>query len=114
MARGRPEEDAELQKRRRGRNIAMLVVLTSYVSWVWSAPREIGQGEWKVHLPSGPSTLLQICIGILDLGFCALAMYMLLPDEPNVGFVTMAVVFVSAGDGAKGYNVRDRSDSQRD
>jgi glycosyltransferase 2 family protein len=76
--------------------IGMLVVLVSYVSWVWSAPREIGQGGWKVKLPSGPSTLLQICIGILDLGFCALAMYMLLPDEPNVGFVTMAVVFVSA------------------
>ena len=76
--------------------ITMLVVLVSYVSWVWSAPREIGQGEWKVNLPSGPSTLLQVCIGILDLGFCALAMYMLLPGEPNVGFVTMAVVFVSA------------------
>lgn len=76
--------------------IAMLVVLVSYVSWVWSAPREIGQSEWKVQLPSGPSTLLQICIGILDLGSCALAMYMLLPGEPNVGFVTMAVVFVSA------------------
>jgi hypothetical protein len=76
--------------------VAMLVVLVSYVSWVWSAPREIGQGEWKVQLPSGPSTLLQICIGILDLGSCALAMYMLLPGEPNVGFVTMAVVFVSA------------------
>lgn len=76
--------------------ITMLVVLVSYVSWVWSAPREIGQGEWKVNLPSGPSTLLQVCIGILDLGFCALAMYMLLPNEPNFGFVTMAVVFVSA------------------
>ena len=76
--------------------IAMLAVLVSYVSWVWSAPREIGQGEWKVQLPSGPSTLLQICIGILDLGICALAMYMLLPGEPNVDFVTMAVVFVSA------------------
>jgi uncharacterized membrane protein YbhN (UPF0104 family) len=76
--------------------IAMLVVLVSYVSWVWSAPREIGQGEWKVQLPSGPSTLLQICIGILDLCSCALAMYMLLPGQPNVGFVTMAVVFVSA------------------
>ena len=65
--------------------IAMLAVLVSYVMWVWSAPREIGQGEWKVRLPSGPSTLLQICIGILDLGFCALAMYMLLPGEPRVG-----------------------------
>jgi glycosyltransferase 2 family protein len=76
--------------------IAILVVLVSYVGWVWSAPREIGQGEWKVNLPSGPSTLLQIAIGILDLGFCALAMYMLLPGEPNIDFVTIAVVFVSA------------------
>ena len=76
--------------------VAILLVLVSYLSWVWSAPREIGRGEWKVNLPSGPSTLLQICIGILDLGCCALAMYMLLPDEPNIGFVTLAVVFVSA------------------
>jgi uncharacterized membrane protein YbhN (UPF0104 family) len=75
---------------------AMLAALGSYLGWVWSAPREIGRGEWKVHLPSGPSTLLQIAIGILDLGCCALAMYMLLPDEPNIGFVTLAVVFVSA------------------
>ena len=74
----------------------LLIVLASYVAWVWSAPREIGQGEWKVNLPNGPSTLLQIGIGILDLGCCALAMYMLLPDEPNIGFVTLAVVFVSA------------------
>jgi len=76
--------------------IAILAVLVAYLGWVWSAPREIGRGEWKVYLPSGPSTLLQICIGILDLGCCALAMYMLLPDEPNIGFVTLAVVFVSA------------------
>jgi hypothetical protein len=75
---------------------AMLIVLASYLGWVWSAPREIGRGEWRVNLPSGPSTLLQICIGILDLSCCAVAMYMLLPSEPNIGFVTLAVVFVSA------------------
>jgi hypothetical protein len=39
---------------------------------------------------------LQIAIGIVDLGFCALAMYMLVPDEPNLGFVVVAVIFVSA------------------
>lgn len=76
--------------------IAILMALASYIAWVWSAPRAIGQREWKVNLPSGPSTLLQIGIGILDLGFCALAMYTLLPSEPNIGFVTIAVVFVSA------------------
>jgi uncharacterized membrane protein YbhN (UPF0104 family) len=76
--------------------ILILMALASYVGWVWSAPREIGQGEWKVKLPSGPSTLVQIGIGLLDLGCCALAMYMLLPDEPHVGFVMLVVVFVTA------------------
>jgi len=80
----------------RALGIGMLLVLASYVSWVWSAPRIIGKGDWEVRLPSGPSTLLQICIGILDLGCCALAMYMLLPNEPNVGFITLLVVFVTA------------------
>jgi uncharacterized membrane protein YbhN (UPF0104 family) len=49
-----------------------------------------------VVLPGGPLTLLQIAIGIVDLGFCALAMYVLVPDEPNLGFVVVAVIFVSA------------------
>jgi uncharacterized membrane protein YbhN (UPF0104 family) len=40
--------------------------------------------------------VLQIGIGILDLACCALAMYMLLPAEPNIGFVTLAVIFVTA------------------
>jgi hypothetical protein len=76
--------------------IVLLIILACYIAWVWSAPREIGRGEWNVRLPSGPSTLLQICIGILDLACCSLAMYVLLPSEPNIGFITVAVVFVSA------------------
>jgi glycosyltransferase 2 family protein len=76
--------------------IALLVILASYIAWVWSAPRQIGRGEWNVKLPSGPSTLLQICIGILDLACCASAMFVLLPSEPNIGFITVSVIFVSA------------------
>ena len=59
-------------------------------------PRGVGRGPWTVTLPGGPLTLLQIAIGIVDLGFCALAMYVLVPDEPNLGFVVVAVIFVSA------------------
>jgi uncharacterized membrane protein YbhN (UPF0104 family) len=76
--------------------IGLLILLASYVGWVWSAPREIGRGGWTVRLPSGPLTLLQIVIGIFDLGFCALAMYMLVPGEPHIDFITLAVIFVSA------------------
>jgi uncharacterized membrane protein YbhN (UPF0104 family) len=76
--------------------IALLVMLTLYVVWVWRKPRVIGRDNWEVTLPPGPLTLLQIVIGIVDLGFCALAMYMLLPDDPPIAFVTLAVIFVSA------------------
>jgi glycosyltransferase 2 family protein len=80
----------------RGGAILILIVLTLYVVWVWRRPRVVGREGWSVTLPPGPLTLLQIGIGIVDLGFCALAMYMLTPQDPNIGFVTLAVIFVSA------------------
>jgi glycosyltransferase 2 family protein len=76
--------------------LAILIVLSAYVAWVWVKPRIIGREGWQVTLPGGPLTLLQIGIGILDLFCCALAMYMLVPDEPNLGFITVAVIFVAA------------------
>jgi len=76
--------------------VGIILALVAYVAWVWSQPRAVGRGPWTVVLPGGPLTLLQIAIGIVDLGFCALAMYVLVPDEPNLGFVVVAVIFVSA------------------
>lgn len=76
--------------------LVALALLAAYVAWVWVKPRIIGRDGWQVTLPGGPLTLVQIGIGILDLGCCAAAMYMLVPDEPNLGFVTVAVIFVAA------------------
>ena len=78
------------------RRSRIILGLVGYVVWVWTQPRGVGRGPWTVTLPGGPLTLLQIAIGIVDLGFCALAMYVLVPDEPNLGFVVVAVIFVSA------------------
>src|ERR1700739_3079667 len=74
--------------------ILILLGLAGYVIWVWTQKRGVGRGPWTVDLPSGPLTLLQIAIGIVDLAFCALAMYVLVPDEPNLGFVVAAVIFL--------------------
>ena len=76
--------------------VVILAMLAAYVAWVWVKPRVIGREGWQITLPGGPLTLLQIVIGILDLACCAAAMYMLVPDEPNLGFVTVAVIFVAA------------------
>lgn len=75
---------------------AALVALGLYVMWVSSAPRSIGAGAWKVQLPSGPLTLLQILIGVVDLTCCAAAMYVLMPSEPSIDFVSLTVIFVTA------------------
>lgn len=76
--------------------VVLLLILIGYVVWVSSRPRNVGRGNWTVTLPGGSLTLVQILIGIVDLSFCAIAMYILMPDEPYVGFVVVAVIFVSA------------------
>jgi len=76
--------------------LAILGLLAAYVAWVWVKPRVIGRDGWQVTLPGGPLTLIQIAIGIVDLACCAAAMYMLVPEDPHVGFVTVAVIFVAA------------------
>ena len=58
-------------------------MLAAYVPGSGERRASIGRQNWEVRLPSGPLTLLQIGIGIIDLGFCALAMYMLVPNEPR-------------------------------
>jgi glycosyltransferase 2 family protein len=76
--------------------VALLGILAAYIAWVSVKPRIIGRDGWQVTLPGGRVTLIQIAIGIVDLGCCAAAMYWLVPDEPNLGFVKVAVIFVAA------------------
>src|SRR5262249_58367832 len=59
-------------------------------------PRRTGRQAWAAALPQGRLTLLQIAIAIVDLSSCAAPMYMLVPDEPYIGFVVLAVIFVAA------------------
>ena len=58
--------------------------------------RQLGQHGWKVVLPSARLTFLQILIGVVDLAFCALAFYLLMPVHPDIDFVSVAVVFILA------------------
>src|SRR5947208_9110045 len=56
--------------------IGCLAAIAAYFVWLLMGEnrRELGQNGWKVVLPSARLTLLQILIGVVDLGFCALAM----------------------------------------
>src|ERR1700759_1819327 len=58
--------------------------------------RQLGQNGWKVVLPSAKLTLVQVLIGVVDLGFCATAMYLLVPAQPHIDFLSLSVVFILA------------------
>ena len=75
---------------------ALLVGVVVFLVWTWRSPRNIGSLRWPVRLPSGPMVLLQIVIGIFDLGAAALAMYVLIPPEAHVGILPLAAVFIVA------------------
>jgi hypothetical protein len=75
-----------------------IAAIIAYLVWLTLGEnrRELGQNGWKVVLPSARLTLLQILIGVIDLGFCALAMYLLIPAQPEIDFLSLAVVFILA------------------
>ena len=64
--------------------IGCLAGIAAYFVWLVMGKnrRELGQNGWKVVLPSARLTLLQVLIGVVDLGFCAMAMYLLMPAQP--------------------------------
>jgi uncharacterized membrane protein YbhN (UPF0104 family) len=80
----------------RGLAVALLLGVFAFLLWTWRQPRRIGTRRWPVRLPSGPVVLLQIAIGIVDLGAAALAMYVLIPAGLNIGIFRVIAVFIAA------------------
>lgn len=80
----------------RGVGIAGLLLLGAYLAWASRRPRIIGITNWNVRLPSGRSTLIQIGIGLADLGCSSFAMYHLLPPSVQGEPLTVMTAFVSA------------------
>ncbi len=78
--------------------LGCLAGIATYFTWLVTGKtrRELGQHGWKVTLPSARLTLLQILIGVVDLSFCATAMYLLMPAQPGIDFISLAVVFILA------------------
>ena len=80
------------------RTIALtgLAAIVGYLLWLLPQPRLVGRNTWQITLPNAPLTLVQIGLGILDLGLTGLAMYVLLPLQPPAEFIPSLVTFVMA------------------
>ncbi len=72
---------------------ALLCAVAAFVVWSWPGRRS---ARWPVRLPSGPAVLLQILVGLFELGAAALAMYVLMPAELGVDLARLMAVFIAA------------------
>jgi uncharacterized membrane protein YbhN (UPF0104 family) len=79
-----------------GLAVILLLGVIAFLIWTWLSPRGFGGKRWPMRLPSGPMVLLQIAIGIADLGAAALAIYVLLPAGMNIGIFRVTAVFIAA------------------
>src|SRR5499433_1391206 len=70
--------------------IGCLAGIVMYFVWLMSGEgrRQLGRHGWKVALPSARLTLVQVLIGVVDLSFCATAMYLLIPAHPPIDFLS--------------------------
>lgn len=78
--------------------VSALLALACYLFWLAGRRRVVGRSSWRfvLVLPSLRLTLVQIAIGTLDLLVVSLAMYALLPQSPELGFVSVLVIFLTA------------------
>lgn len=76
--------------------IVILILIASYLLWLLGGARRAGVKGVSVLLPNAPLTLVQILIGMFDLGLSALGMYMLLPAQPPAELLPFVVIFVLA------------------
>ncbi|MGJ5178320.1 lysylphosphatidylglycerol synthase transmembrane domain-containing protein [Bradyrhizobium oligotrophicum] len=72
---------------------ALLCGVLAFVIWSWPGRRS---RRWPVRLPSGPTVLLQIGVGLFDLCTAALAMYVLIPAELGIDATRLMAVFIAA------------------
>lgn len=76
--------------------LVVLAAVAAYLMWLVPRPRAIGRDGWQVILPNARLTLLQIGIGMLDLGLAALAMFVLVAAHTPVELPGFVVAFVIA------------------
>jgi glycosyltransferase 2 family protein len=76
--------------------LSALLGVVCYLVWLTPRPRTVGYANWKLVLPTMRLTVVQTCIGAMDLCLVTAAMYTLLPQNPAVDFVPVLVIFVTA------------------
>lgn len=74
----------------------LLAAVSGYILWGSLKPRSIQVRGHRIEAPSPTVTIIQICLGLLDLGAAAMAFWVLLPPEIGLSIPAAVTVFTAA------------------
>ena len=67
-----------------------------YAALVVRRKQPIRLGGWAVKLPTPRMTLLQLLVGLLDVGLVSGILYLLLPDSANMSFLPFVAIYLAS------------------
>jgi phosphatidylglycerol lysyltransferase len=74
----------------------LLLAVGSYIIWGWLKPRGIEVRGHRIDAPTPGVTIIQICLGLADLGAAAMAFWVLLPPELDLSLPAAITIFTAA------------------
>ncbi|MEO5861929.1 MAG: bifunctional lysylphosphatidylglycerol flippase/synthetase MprF [Burkholderiales bacterium] len=76
--------------------LALLVLVASYVIWGLNGLRVIEIRGWALRPPGARVVIPQFALAVVDIGVAAAVLWILLPSDANIAFVTFAGVYAVA------------------
>jgi uncharacterized membrane protein YbhN (UPF0104 family) len=68
----------------------------AYLLFVHYRRAPIKLGGWAVNLPTMRMTLLQIAVGLADIGFVSAVLYLMLPPSADIAFLPFVAVYLAS------------------
>lgn len=68
----------------------------AYLLFIWYRKAPIRLGGWAVNLPTPRLTLLQIVVGLIDIGLVSSVLYVLLPESARIAYLPFLAVYLAS------------------
>ena len=73
-----------------------LVKDAGYLAFIWWRKAPIRLGGWAVNMPTPRLTMLQLIVGLVDIGLVSSVLYLLLPESARIPYLPFLAVYLAS------------------
>lgn len=73
-----------------------LVKDAGYLAFIWWRKAPVRLGGWAVNMPTPRLTMLQLIVGLVDIGLVSSVLYLLLPESARIPYLPFLAVYLAS------------------